>query len=144
MTTVQTILNLKGGDVATGDPSLTVGQICARLAEQRIGAIVMTDEQRHVIGIISERDVVRVIAQHGAGVMSEPAGRFMTRTVVTCTRLDTIDELMDMMTRGRFRHVPVVEEGRLVGIVSIGDVVKHRMAEIEREAEEIRNYIATA
>lgn len=144
MATVQTILNLKGTDVSVGDPASTIGQICSRLAEQRIGALVMTDEQRRVIGIVSERDIVRVVAQHGAPVLQEPAGRFMTRTVVTCSRTDTIDDIMEMMTRGRFRHLPVVENGQLVGIVSIGDVVKHRMAEIEREAEEIRNYIATA
>jgi CBS domain-containing protein len=144
MTTVQAILGLKGGDVATGDPSNTLGQIVSRLAEHRIGAMVMTDESRNVIGIISERDVVRVIAAHGPGVLEEPAGKFMTRTVQTCSRRDTVDELMEMMTRGRFRHVPVVEHGKLVGIVSIGDVVKHRMEEIEREAQEIRNYIATA
>ncbi len=144
MATVQTILNLKGGDVSTGDPSHSIAQVCSRLAEQRIGALVMTDEQRRVIGIVSERDIVRVLAQHGPDALQEQAGRFMTRTVVTCSRSDTIDEIMDMMTRGRFRHLPVVEGSVLVGIVSIGDVVKHRMAEIEREAEEIRNYIATA
>ncbi len=144
MATVQTILNLKGGDVATADPTCSIAQICTRLSEHRIGALVMTDEQRRVIGIVSERDIVRVLAQHGPDALQDPAGRHMTRTVVTCSRSDTIDEIMDMMTRGRFRHLPVVENGALVGIVSIGDVVKHRMAEIEREAEEIRNYIATA
>ncbi len=144
MGTVRSILGLKGRDVTTGDPTQTVGQVCSKLAEMRVGAIVMTDESRHVIGIISERDIVRVIAAHGPEVLKEQAGRFMTRAVVTCTHDDTIDELMDTMTRGRFRHVPVLEGGRLAGIVSIGDVVKHRMAEIEREAQEIRNYIATA
>ena len=144
MATVQSILNLKGGDVTTADPSNTVAQVCARLAELRIGALVMTDEARRVIGIISERDIVRVIAQHGPAVLQDQAGKYMTRNVVTCTKLETMDELMEIMTRGRFRHVPVVEEGNLIGIISIGDVVKHRMAEIEREAQEIRNYIATA
>lgn len=141
---VQNILALKGGEVTTGDPTLTMAQVCARLAEQRIGALVMTDEGQRVIGIISERDIVRVVAAHGAAALQDPASRHMTRAVVTCSRSDTVDELMEIMTRGRFRHVPVVENGRLIGIVSIGDVVKHRMAEIQREAEEIRNYIATA
>lgn len=141
---VQSILALKGGEVMTGDPTMTIAQVCARLAEHKIGALVMADEGQRVIGIISERDIVRVMAAHGAAALQDPASRHMTRTVVSCTRRDSVDELMEIMTRGRFRHVPIVEDGRLVGIVSIGDVVKHRMAEIEREAAEIRNYIATA
>lgn len=144
MATVHSILALKGTDIATADPGNSLAQVCARLAEQRIGALVMADEQRRVIGIISERDIVRVLAEHGPAVLEHHAGRHMTRSVVTCTRRDTVEEVMEMMTRGRFRHVPVVEDGRLCGIISIGDVVKHRMAQIEREAEEIRNYIATA
>lgn len=142
--TVKSILNLKGGGVTTGDPSMTIAQVCARLAEHKIGALVMTDESRAVVGIISERDVVRVLAQGGGEALNDTAGRHMTRTVVTCRRGDTVDEVMEMMTRGRFRHVPVVDGGDLVGIISIGDVVKYRMAEVEREAQELRSYIATA
>ncbi|WP_181702213.1 CBS domain-containing protein [Chthonobacter albigriseus] len=142
--TVKSILNLKGGGVTTGDPSMTIAQVCARLAEQKIGALVMTDESRNVVGIISERDVVRVMAQVGAGALSDTAGSHMTKTVITCRKRDTVDEVMEMMTRGRFRHVPVVDDGELVGIISIGDVVKYRMAEVEREAQHLRSYIATA
>jgi CBS domain-containing protein len=141
---VQSILALKGSAVTTGDPSMTMADVTRCLAEQRIGAIVMTDPSGGVVGIISERDVVRAVAGGGTDVLSQPASRFMTASVVTCSPGQSLHELMDMMTRGRFRHVPVVHHGKLVGIVSIGDVIKHRIAEIEREAEEIRNYIATA
>jgi CBS domain-containing protein len=143
MTTVQAILGLKGGDVATADPGHTLGHVVGKLAELRIGAMVVSDEARNVIGIISERDVVKMIAAHGASVLQEPVAKFMTRSVQTCTRKDTVDELMEMMTRGRFRHVPVVEGGKLVGIVSIGDVVKHKIEEAEHEAEVLREYIAS-
>ncbi|HUG60581.1 MAG TPA: CBS domain-containing protein [Methylomirabilota bacterium] len=141
---VQSILALKGANVTTGSPTMTLAEVCTWLSEQRIGAIVMTDERGTLSGIISERDIVRVIATGGMAVLQEQAGRHMTTNVVTCTGRHNLNEVMEMMTRGRFRHLPVVEDGKLVGIVSIGDVVKHRMAEIEREADEIRNYIATA
>jgi len=144
MTTVKQILTLKGGDIVTGDPTMTLGRAVARLAEMRIGAIVMTDEARRVVGILSERDVVRVIAANGPTALDQPASTFMTRAVTTCSKSDTLEDVMEMMTRGRFRHVPVVELGALVGILSIGDVVKHRMEEIQREAADIRNYIHTA
>ncbi|WP_181707587.1 CBS domain-containing protein [Chthonobacter rhizosphaerae] len=142
--TVQSILATKGKDVTTGDPSMTIAQVCARLAEHRIGALVMTDESRSVVGIISERDVVRVMANGGADALQDTASRHMTRTVITCGKRDSVDDVMEKMTRGRFRHVPVCDNGELVGIISIGDVVKYRMAEIEREAQDMRSYIATA
>jgi CBS domain-containing protein len=142
--TVQSILATKGHEVTTGSPTMTLAEVCTWLSEQRIGAIVMTDGLGAVVGIISERDIVRVIATGGMAVLQEEAGRHMTRAVVTVTPRHTIDAVMEIMTRNRFRHLPVVENGRLAGIISIGDVVKHRIAEIEREAEEIRNYIATA
>ncbi|WP_075215730.1 CBS domain-containing protein [Mongoliimonas terrestris] len=142
--TVQKILTFKDAGVTTGDPSMTIAEVCNRLAEHRIGALVMTDERRNVVGIISERDVVRVIANGGGGALADPASRHMTRTVTTCNLRDTVGDVMEKMTRGRFRHVPIVNNGELVGIISIGDVVKYRMAEIEREAAEMRSYIATA
>ena len=142
--TVQAILNLKGGDVTTGSPSMSLAEVCRTLADKRIGAIVVTGEDGRVAGIVSERDVVRVIAAGGMAALEQPVSRAMTANVVTCNRKHGVNEVMEIMTRGRFRHLPVVEDGRLVGIISIGDVVKHRIAEIEREAEEIRNYIATA
>ncbi len=142
--TVQSILVLKGGNVATGTPSMTLAEVCAQLAEKRIGALVIIDGEERVAGIVSERDVVRAVASGGGAALAQPVSRHMTSSVVTCTRNHSVNSVMETMTRGRFRHLPVVEEGKLVGIVSIGDVVKHRIAEVEREAEEIRNYIATA
>lgn len=144
MTTVQSILNVKGHFIATGRPEMSLAEVCAILAEKRIGALVMTDDAERVVGIVSERDIVRVLASHGPGVLEDPAAGHMTRAVKTCSPHVSLDEVMEMMTRGRFRHVPVAEGGRLVGVISIGDVVKHRMSEIEREADAIRSYIATA
>lgn len=142
--TVKSILDRKGGDVATGNPSMTIAEVCGSLAERKIGALVMTDPAGTVVGIISERDVVRVMAVGGCDALQDQAAKHMTRTVVTCRRRDTVDEVMEMMTRGRFRHVPVVDDDKLTGIISIGDVVKYRMAEVEREADQLRSYIATA
>ena len=143
MTTVKQILSVKGEDVVTGDRSMTLGQAVARLASNKIGALIFVDDDRHVIGILSERDIVGSLALHGARVLEELASAHMTRKVSTCTRDDTVEDLMDMMTAGRFRHLPVVEDGKLVGMVSIGDVVKHRVADIEHQATEIRNYLFT-
>lgn len=144
MTTVQSLLNVKGRDVATGRPEMSLTDVCASLAEKRIGALVIVNDRTQVVGIISERDIVRVLAAHGPSVLQDQVGAHMTRAVKTCPPTETLDELMEMMTRGRFRHVPVCEGGVLVGLVSIGDVVKHRIAQIEREADAIRSYIATA
>ncbi|WP_036837507.1 CBS domain-containing protein [Pleomorphomonas oryzae] len=143
MTTVKQILSVKGEDVVTGDRSMTLGQAVARLASNKIGALIFVDDDRAVIGILSERDIVASLALHGARVLEELASSHMTRKVSTCTRDDTVEDLMDMMTNGRFRHLPVVEDGKLVGMVSIGDVVKHRVADIEHQATEIRNYLFT-
>ena len=143
MTTVKQILTLKGTEVVSGDASMTLGRAVARLAEKRIGALVLTDESRHVVGILSERDVVRVLASQGVSALSEPVSYFMTRAVSTCSKANTLEDVMDMMTTGRFRHMPVVEGGVLAGIISIGDVVKHRVADIEHQASEIRNYLFT-
>lgn len=143
MTTVKQILSVKGEDVVTGDRSMTLGQAVARLASHKIGALIFVDDDRAVIGILSERDIVASLALHGARVLEELASSHMTRKVSTCTRDDTVEDLMDMMTNGRFRHLPVVEDGKLVGMVSIGDVVKHRVADIEHQATEIRNYLFT-
>ena len=144
MTTVRQILSAKGDGVVTGDRTMSLGQAVARLADNRIGALIFVDEENRVVGILSERDVVRSLAKHGAPVLDDAASDHMTRQVKTCTREDTVEDLMDMMTAGRFRHLPVVEEGRLVGMVSIGDVVKHRVADIEHQAKEIRNYLFTS
>jgi CBS domain-containing protein len=141
---VNRILSLKGREVATIDPGRTLSEAAKVLAERRIGALLIVDGQRPVAGIISERDIVRAVAHHGAKALEEPVSRFMTEKVLTCTGETPIPHVMELMTQQKFRHVPVVEGGRLVGIVSIGDVVKERLEEVEAEAEAIKEYIATA
>lgn len=141
---VNHILSLKGRDVATIEPTRTLSEAAKVLAERRIGALLIVDGQRPVAGIISERDIVRAVATHGAKALEEPISRFMTEKVLTCTGETSVTHVMGLMTQQKFRHVPVVEGGRLVGIVSIGDVVKERLEEVEAEAEAIKEYIATA
>ena len=141
---VEGILAQKGRDVVTIAPDQSLADAARTLSERRIGAAVITDGERRVLGIISERDVVRAIAESGEAALIEPVSRRMTTKVVTCTSHTGIDELMSLMTQGKFRHVPVVEGGKLGGIVSIGDVVKHRLAEVETEHQALRDYIATA
>ena len=142
--TVKTILATKGSSVVTIEPTATLEHATAVLAEHRIGALVVLGADRRVIGILSERDVVRAFAEKGKEALSEPVAQTMTRTVVTCGETETISELMERMTHGRFRHIPVLAQDRLIGIVSIGDVVKHRLMEMERESEQLRDYIQTA
>jgi CBS domain-containing protein len=115
-----------------------------RLAERRIGALVVQGADERVVGIISERDIVLALAEQGAGILDEPVSQFMTRRVVTCGLAETVASVMERMTSGKFRHVPVIEDNRLVGIVSIGDVVKHRLGQIEGETAALRDYILTA
>lgn len=138
---VAAILKGKGRAVATAPPDTALQEITERLAAKRIGAIVLIGGNGAVAGIISERDIIRAVAQHGPACLLQPASKFMTRQIVTCGEGDTIDELMATMTAGRFRHIPVVQDGALVGIVSIGDVVKHHIAEVEMEASALRTYI---
>ena len=110
---------------------------------RRIGAILVMNESGRIEGILSERDIVRVIAERGAGILNEPVTAAMTRNVVTCDRTATVGSIMETMTRNKFRHLPVVEDGRVVGVISIGDVVNHRLMEFEREQEAMREYIST-
>lgn len=142
--TVKAILAVKGGDVLTIDPTSNVGVAAKLLAERRIGALVVTGPDRRVVGIISERDIVRALAERGPAVNDAPLTEVMTRKVVTCAPSDTISSLMERMTTGKFRHLPVIEQGRLAGVVSIGDVVKHRLHEMESEQAALRDYIQTA
>jgi CBS domain-containing protein len=114
------------------------------LAARRIGAIVITGPGERVAGILSERDIVRVLAERGTAVLDEQVGAVMTRNVVTCTGAETVTAIMERMTTHRFRHLPVVEQNKLTGIISIGDVVKRRVEEIEGESKALREYIATA
>ncbi|MGA0531867.1 CBS domain-containing protein [Hansschlegelia sp. KR7-227] len=141
---VSTILAAKGRSVTTVAPGAAVADVVATLAELRIGAVVVSDGRNGIAGIVTERDVVRALAAHGASALERPVSDFMTRDVVTCHFEDTIDEMMDRMTRGKFRHIPVVDGVALAGIISIGDVVKHRLESIEAEASAMRDYIATA
>ncbi len=142
--TVKAILTTKGSDVATIEPTANVGAAVKLLAGRRIGAVVVTGPEQRVVGIVSERDVVRALDQHGDIALALPLTEVMTRRVETCAPSDTISSIMERMTAGKFRHVPVVEQGRLSGIVSIGDVVKHRLQEMEREQAALRDYIQTA
>jgi CBS domain-containing protein len=141
---VNRILSIKGRNVVSIKPDRTLGEAAKLLSEKRIGALLVCDDQQPVSGIVSERDIVRAISAHGAQALSEPVSQFMTEKVVTCTTKTQINDVMEIMTREKFRHVPVVENGSLVGIVSIGDVVKLRLEEIEAEAQAIKEYIATA
>jgi CBS domain-containing protein len=141
---VSMILEGKGRSVVTIGAGATIGEAVAALAKHKIGALVVVEGKDKIVGILSERDIVRGVARDAAGVMSQTVGSAMTREVMTCSDSETINEVMTRMTRGRFRHLPVVHQGRLDGIVSIGDVVKARIEEVEREAEEMRAYIATA
>jgi CBS domain-containing protein len=132
----------KGGLVYTVTPGTTLGQVSRQLSTRRIGAVLVVDRLDRVAGIVSERDIVHALATHGAPALELGAGEVMTRDVVTCDPDDSIDHVMQTMTHGRFRHLPVVRHGELLGLVSIGDVVKTRLAETRHETEALRAYIA--
>ncbi|MEZ5791691.1 MAG: CBS domain-containing protein [Nitratireductor sp.] len=140
--TVALILADKGREVFTMRPETSVSDVVDILASKKIGAVVITDASDVVCGIVSERDIVREISLRGASVLDQPVTQCMTRKVVSCSEEDTIDAVMGIMTRNRFRHLPVTANGRLAGIVSIGDVVKRKIEQAVRDAEELRNYIA--
>ncbi len=142
--TVALILADKGRDVFTLSPDTRMADAVDLLASKRIGALVITRQDGAVSGILSERDVVREIATRGPAVLDRPISEFMTKKVIACAESDTVDAVMGIMTRNRFRHLPVVHNGKLAGIVSIGDVVKRKIEQAERDAEELRNYIAVA
>jgi CBS domain-containing protein len=139
--TVKSILGAKGREVITASPSSTLQDLAGTLAGKRIGAIVVAGPDGEVLGIISERDVVKAVAAAGAAALSAPVSAHMTAKVVTCSEDQTIVSVMEDMTKGRFRHMPVLREGRLIGIVSIGDIVKHRVAEMENEQRALKEYI---
>jgi CBS domain-containing protein len=141
---VDRILSLKGRNVVSIEANKSLSEAAKLLSERRIGAVIVVDDRQPVSGILSERDIVRAIASQGTQALDEPVSRFMTGQVVTCTGRTSINDLMELMTQQKFRHVPVVEGGQLVGIISIGDVVKQRVEEIEAESQAIKEYIATA
>ncbi len=138
---VKHILESKRGNVITIEPTADLAAAAKLLADRHIGAVVILGADHRIIGILSERDIVRACADHGPTALHEPVGPVMTRDVQTCSETDTIESLMGRMTAGKFRHMPVVQQGKLVGIVSIGDVVKSRVEEIEHEATALRDYI---
>ena len=136
------VLRNKGAAVVTINPDATVRELLAGLADQNIGAMVVVGADG-VVGIVSERDVVRQLHTHGASVLSRPISKIMTSTVATCTKSDTVDSISVLMTKNRVRHVPVLDGKKLIGIVSIGDVVKQRLAEAQSELNELRSYISS-
>lgn len=141
--TARSLLNEKRPGVIAARLDETLAEAAARLSSNKIGAVVVLDENEHLAGILSERDIVREVANRGAECLSTRVADIMTSKVVTCAPTDSIDDLMGKMTDGRFRHVPVVDNNQVVGVISIGDVVKRRIADAEHEAREMRAYIAT-
>ena len=141
---VKAILAAKGGDVVCIEPTATLAAAAQLLCKHRIGALVIRGAGGHLAGILSERDIVRSITEHGADALALPVGQVMTRDVVTAGEDETIADIMERMTSRKFRHLPVVSGGKLIGLVSIGDVVKQRVEEVERESEALRDYIRTA
>jgi CBS domain-containing protein len=142
--TVRTILAAKGRDVISIDPGASLADAAKLLAEKRIGAVLVLGADRRMVGIISERDIVQALAARGAAVLGEAVSGTMTRKVEICNEGETISSIMERMTEGKFRHLPVLDQGHLAGIISIGDVVKHRLREMERESAAMRDYILSA
>jgi CBS domain-containing protein len=140
---ISQLLRRKGADVATVEASASIRTVLALLAEHRVGALVVSADGRSVDGIVSERDVVRALHERGAGLLGEPVSSVMTASVHTCHPGSGVEELARTMTDHRVRHVPVVDGGQLVGIVSIGDVVKARLDELESERAQLVDYIQT-
>lgn len=141
---VRDILAAKGREVATISPTASVADAARILTERRIGALVVTGAGNRVVGIVSERDIVRILAARGAAALGLSLTEVMTRKVVSCVESDMISAIMETMTAGKFRHVPVLDGDRLAGIISIGDAVKLRLQEMETEQSALRDYIQTA
>lgn len=141
--TVKAILDQKGRDVITVTEDLSVAEIGKTLSKHKIGAVVVVDSDDRICGIVSERDIVRAIADRGPSILEEPVSRVMTSDVKVCDEGQTVNQVMETMSSGRFRHLPVETNGKIGGMISIGDVVRMRIEQIEREAEEIKAYIAS-
>jgi CBS domain-containing protein len=142
--TVSIILANKGREVVSIEPSATLASAVALLAEKRIGAVLILGAGGRIAGILSERDIVRALAERGAAALDDPVSQMMTRKVSTCTEQEPVSTIMERMTAGKFRHLPVVEQGQITGIISIGDVVKHRLYEVERDSAAMHDYILSA
>jgi CBS domain-containing protein len=139
---VETILSIKGAEVATINKGSSLADAAAGLRDHRVGALVVSDDGRHIDGIVSERDVVRALADHGGGALSRTVHSVMSTEVVTCRAKDSVDALMATMTARRIRHLPVVDgDGLLTGIISIGDVVKARVGELELDNQALVEYL---
>ena len=142
--TVARILASKGREVATTQTDRTLAEVAAVLSQKKIGAVVVTDTNGGVLGILSERDIVRAVAKMGSTCLTDTVANHMTAKVVTTGEEQTVQQTMEKMSQGRFRHLPVIKEGRLVGLVSIGDVVQNRLKEMEKESQALREYITGA
>ncbi len=142
--TVAHILGDKGREIISTQPHRTLDEAAKLLVEKRIGAVLVLDDDGALLGILSERDIIRAIGQGGSAALAKPVSGYMTAKVVTCTSETRVNEVMQIMTAGRFRHVPVLDGTRVSGIVSIGDVVKRRVAEMEAESSAMRDYISMA
>lgn len=140
---IKTILSEKGGDIISVDGSTRIEKVTQVLKMHRIGAVLVLEGDGVIDGVLSERDIVRGLAEKGAGVLQLEAKALMTSDVITCTPDQDLRGAMEIMTTKRIRHLPIVENGRLIGLVSIGDLVKYRISEAEQEAEALRGYIAT-
>jgi CBS domain-containing protein len=141
--TVRSILDSKGHQILSVEPQAKLSAAIGILAERKIGAVLAMSKGQ-IEGILSERDIVRVLGERGAAALDEPVSAVMTRKVISCKQSDTVSAIMEMMTSGKFRHLPVVEDGKVVGLISIGDIVKWRVKEFENEQEALRDYIKTA
>lgn len=142
--TVKSILANKGHEIVSIEPNASLSEAVRLLGQKHIGAALILGPDRRIAGIISERDIVRVLGERGAAALNEPVSQTMTRKVESCNESDTVSHIMERMTQGKFRHMPVVDKGQVVGVVSIGDIVKHRLHEMERESRAMRDYIMTA
>ena len=141
---IKQILASKGSRVVTTQPDATIAEVATLLKRERIGAVIVTDATGELCGIISERDLARGLADHGPGLLDLRVEQMMTAEVITCTPNDSLETLMQEMTARRFRHLPVLEAGKVAGIISIGDVVKHRLEELENETNLLQDYIVGA
>ena len=141
--TVRAILDTKGHQIVSVEPEAKLSAAVNTLGERKIGAVLVMSKGS-IEGILSERDIVRALGERGAGVLDQPVSEVMTRKVVSCRQSDTVAAIMEMMTMGKFRHLPVLEGDRVVGLISIGDIVKWRVQEYENEQEALRQYIKTA
>ena len=139
---VSVVLQAKGSDVVTADPATSLTEVISVLSSRRIGAVVVSADGRHIDGVLTERDIVEVLAHEGPSALDRTASEVMTSDVYTCDPNTTVEELMSAMTDRRVRHIPVVVDGELSGVVSIGDVVKNRISYLEHETEALHSYIS--